>query len=104
MEFSDFLNLLLGVILASFTIARIVRMVNGAKLDSIFRLTKIENVVVTSCFVLCAVYWAPKEFLASVLLATLLAIVAIGFIAKHFQDRRSANPAAPKPDTEPKSD
>lgn len=104
MEFSDFLNLLLGVILASLTIARIVRMVNGAKLDSIFRLTKIENVVVTSYFVLCAVYWASKEFLASMLLATLLTIVAIGFIGKHFQNRRSVNAAAPNPDTAPKSD
>jgi len=99
MEFDDVLRLLLGVILAYLTIARIVRMVNGAKLDSIFRFTKVENIVVSSYFVICAVYWASKEFLALVLLAILLAIVAIGVVGKHFQNRRSVNPPAPNSST-----
>lgn len=98
MQFHDFLGSLLGVLVASLTIARIVRIVNGAKLDSILRFTKIESVVVTLYFVLCAVYWGSKEFLASMLLAILLAIVAIGVIGKHFQNRRSINPSAANPD------
>jgi hypothetical protein len=92
-----------GVVLGTMLIARVVRAVNGAKLDSLLQFTRSEWIVLCSLCLLQAIYFAFQSIALAILMGALVAIAAVGILGGYYHQRKSVRPPAPPPGSTPES-
>ena len=86
------------VFFAALAIARVIRLVNGAKLDCVFKFTRIEQNTLYLYLILLLIYGAFTDSTARLVEAVFACIVAIGLIGKRLHSRQAVKPPAPNPD------
>lgn len=98
MDYIEIKRAVFGIAIAAFSISRFVRLMNGAKFDSIFQLTKTEWAVVIVIILADMIHGAIEDVTLRIVLAAFASIVVFGFIGKHIQSKKPVKPPATHPD------
>ena len=98
MDYIEIKRAVIGVAIAALVIARIVRLANGGKFDSLFRFTKSDWAIVIAITLADVIHGAIEDIAVRIAAAAFASIVGFGFIGKYIQSRKSVTPPVPNPD------
>ena len=86
------------IFVTAIAIARVIRLVNGATFDSLFRFTKVEQATLYAYLIVLAIVGAFEDSAVRLVVTALACIVIIGLIGNRLHARRAVNHQPPIPD------